>query len=142
MAIPLATAFVRVRADTSRVKPDVEKGMAGAGPAGAKAGAKAGDEFAKAAKKRIIGVSKDITLGLAAAGVALAANGVRMAVQFQSDMKLLTTQAGGAQKQMGTLPKGGLHLAGPVGFSPHSLSHAPFHIEPDFSSLRITRPCS
>ncbi len=89
MAIPLATAFVRVRADTSRLKPDVEKGMAGAGPAGAKAGAKAGDEFARAAKKRIIGVSKDITLGLAGAGVALAANGVRMAVQFQSDMKLL-----------------------------------------------------
>src|SRR5258707_722012 len=111
MAIPLATAFVRVRADTSRLKPDVEKGMAGAGPAGAKAGAKAGDEFARAAKKRIIGVSKDITLGLAGAGVALAANGVRMAVQFESDMKLLQTQAGVAQKQMGTLTKG---LPGPI----------------------------
>ncbi len=140
MAIPLATAFVRVRADTSRLKPDVEKGMAGAGPAGAKAGAKAGDEFAKAAKKRIIGVSKDITLGLAAAGVALAANGVRMAVQFQSDMKLLTTQAGVAQKQMGTLTKGVLDLAGQVGFSPDSLSQALFHIESNFSSLGITGP--
>src|SRR5258707_15755936 len=107
MAIPLATAFVRVRADTSRLKPDVEKGMAGAGPAGAKAGAKAGDEFARAAKKRIIGVSKDITLGLAGAGVALAANGVRMAVQFPSDMKLLQTQAGGAQKTNGAPTQGG-----------------------------------
>src|SRR5258707_7271875 len=129
MAIPLATAFVRVRADTSRLKPDVEKGMAGAGPAGAKAGAKAGDEFAKAAKKRIIGVSKDITLGLAAAGVALAANGVRMAVQFQSDMKLLTTQAGVAQKQMGNLNHGGLHLARQVGLRPHSLFQGLIHIE-------------
>src|SRR5258707_2146988 len=125
MAIPLATAFVRVRADTSRLKPDVEKGMAGAGPAGAKAGAKAGDEFAKAAKKRIIGVSKDITLGLAAAGVALAANGVRMAVQFQSDMKLLTTQAGVAQQPMGPLTKGGLELARPVGLRPDSPFPAP-----------------
>src|SRR5258707_14394809 len=103
MAIPLATAFVRVRADTSRLKPDVEKGMAGAGPAGAKAGAKAGDEFAKAAKKRIIGVSKDITLGPAAAGGALAANGGRMAGEVQSRMKLPAPHAGVAPEPTGTL---------------------------------------
>src|SRR5258707_10600985 len=111
-----------------------------AAQAGAKAGAKAGDEFARAAKKRIIGVSKDITLGLAGAGVALAANGVRMAVQFQSDMKLLQTQAGGAQKQMGTLTKGVLDLAGQVGFRPHSLSPALFPIHSNFSSPGLTRP--
>src|SRR5258708_2348028 len=140
MAIPLATAFVRVRADTSRLKPDVEKGMAGAGRAGAKAGAEAGEGSAGAGKKRMVGVSKDIKLGLAAAGVALAANGVRMAVQFQSDVKLLTTQAGVAQKQMGTLTKGVLDLAGQVGFSPDSLSQALFHIESNFSSLGITGP--
>src|SRR5258707_14122416 len=125
MAIPLATAFVRVRADTSRLKPDVEKGLAGAGPAGAKAGAKAGDEFARAAKKRIIGVSKDITLGLAGAGVALAANGVRMAVQFQSDMKLLQTQAGESADQVGSPNKGGLGPARLAGFRPRLSSSAP-----------------
>src|SRR5258707_14567882 len=113
MAIPLATAFVRVRADTSRLKPDVEKGMAGAGPAGAKAGAKAGDEFAKAAKKRIIGVSKDITLGLAAAGVALAANGVRMAGAVPARLEALATPAGGAAEQKGApTPEGARPPAG------------------------------
>src|SRR5258707_2217098 len=63
-----------------------------------------------------------------------------MAVQFQSDMKLLTTQAGVAQKQMGSLTKGVRDLAGQVGFSPDSLSQALFHIESNFSSLGITGP--
>src|SRR5258707_7104910 len=63
-----------------------------------------------------------------------------MAVQFQSDMKLLTTQAGVAQKQMGSLTRVVLDLAGQVGFSPDSLSQALFHIEWNFSSLGITGP--
>src|SRR5258707_12114191 len=98
-----------------------------AAQAGAKAGAKAGDEFARAAKKRIIGVSKDITLGLAGAGVALAANGVRMAVQFQSDMKLLQTQAGVVAKPNGNPTKGGPDLAPPVPLSPDPPTLPPFH---------------
>ena len=50
MATPLASAFIRVRPDTSTFKSDAEKGI---GDAGASAGRKFGDEFTRNSRSRL-----------------------------------------------------------------------------------------
>lgn len=52
MATPLASAFIRVRPDTSSFKSDAEKGI---GDAGASAGKKFGDEFTRNSRSKLAG---------------------------------------------------------------------------------------
>lgn len=75
------------------------------------------------------------------AGAALLAIGVestKMAVDFEAHMQRLTTQAGVATSEMGTLKAGVLSLAGKVGADPDSLAESLFHVESNFESVGIT----
>ncbi|NUP18431.1 MAG: phage tail tape measure protein [Streptomyces sp.] len=75
----------------------------------------------------------------AAIGVAAVAyEAVKMASQFDSEMTLLVSQAGVAEKELGTLKKGVLDIAAKVGSDPDSLAEALFHVESNFESLGMT----
>ncbi|RPE34912.1 phage tail tape measure protein [Kitasatospora cineracea] len=63
---------------------------------------------------------------------------VAMASKFDSEMTLLTSQAGVAEDQMGTLKKGVLDIAAKVGSDPDSLAEALYHVESNFESMGIT----
>jgi TP901 family phage tail tape measure protein len=78
--------------------------------------------------------SKMAFLGLAA-GVAFA---VDKAAKFQTQMEMLSTQAGVSQGKIKGLSAGVLQLAGQVGTSPTSLAQALYHIESSFESVGIT----
>jgi len=79
------------------------------------------------------------TAAVAAAGmVAFLGESIAMASKFDSEMTLLTTQAGVAEKEMGTLRKGVLDLAGKVAQDPDSLAEALFHVESNFESMGIS----
>lgn len=112
--------------------------------------AAAGDSAAEAGEKAGL-ASKDGILNLGGAFeklhgfaelalVAVAAETVHMASDFQSAMETLHTQAGVAQSQIAGLSNGVLDLAGQVGFSPDSLAEALYHIESSFASVGITGP--
>jgi TP901 family phage tail tape measure protein len=73
---------------------------------------------------------------LSLAGVGFEA--VKMASKFDSEMSLISTQAGVATDQMGTLKKGVLDIAAKVGTDPDSLAEALYHVESNFESMGIT----
>jgi len=74
----------------------------------------------------------------AVAMVGFLGESVAMASKFDSEMTLLSTQAGVAADQMGTLKKGVLGIAAKVGAGPDSLAEALFHVESNFESMGIT----
>jgi len=138
MARPLATAFVRLVPDPGGFGAAMKAELAGSGKDAEAAGANVGDSYASGLKSKMVKISNAISLGLAAAGVGLAVNGVRMASTFQSDMETLVTQAGVAQGKIKGLSAGVLSLAGQVGFAPDSLADALYHIESAFGTVGIT----
>lgn len=75
---------------------------------------------------------------IAAALVDIAVKSAKMATEFDAQMTRLTTQAGVASNQIGTLSRGVLDLAGSVAQSPQSLAEALFHVESNFASLGIS----
>lgn len=79
------------------------------------------------------------TANLAALGLAgVGFEAVKMASKFDSEMSLITTQAGVAADQMDTLKKGVLGIAAKVGTDPDSLAEALYHVESNFESMGIT----
>lgn len=81
-----------------------------------------------------------VGLGLATTVVGVGVASADLAIKFQSTMATLSTQAGVAKSQLGSLSNGVLSLAGQVGFSPDSLAEALYHIESSFASVGITGP--
>ena len=61
--------------------------------------------------------------------VAIAAESVKMAAQFDRNMELLHTQAGASQKEVDSLKQGVLDLAGATGQGPVKLAEALYHVE-------------
>jgi hypothetical protein len=104
----LAQAFVRLRVDSSVVAADtsqgIEEGAASADveSAGASAGEKAASAFNKAFKAGMIGV-------LAAAAIGAVA--IKSAVDFQTQMTKIQTQAGASASQVKQLSAAVLQLA-------------------------------
>ncbi|MFD5564532.1 phage tail tape measure protein [Kitasatospora griseola] len=74
----------------------------------------------------------------AVAVAAFVGESVAMASKFDSEMTLLTSQAGVAENQMATLKKGVLDIAAKVGTDPDSLATALYHVEANFESMGIT----
>lgn len=74
----------------------------------------------------------------ALAMVAFLGESVHMASKFDSEMSLLSTQAGVAEEKLGGLKKGVLSIAAKVGADPDSLAEALFHVESNFESMGIT----
>ena len=72
-----------------------------------------------------------------AVGAAIAYSVVK-AAKFQTQMEMLSTQAGVSQSKIKGLSAGVLQLAGQVGTSPTSLAQALYHIESSFESVGIT----
>lgn len=141
MATPLATAFVEIRPYTKAFGKQLKEQMASDGAAAAEtSGAAAGEKYVAGMKSKILKAAKGITVGLFAAGGAMAVAGIDMASKFNSEMELLATQAGVAQPKVDALKNGVLKLAGQVGFAPDSLAESLFHVESNFASLGITGP--
>jgi TP901 family phage tail tape measure protein len=69
--------------------------------------------------------------GLAVVGIEAA----KMAIDFNSQMMRLGTQAGVAQNKMAGLKSGVLALAGQVGFSPDSLAESLYHVASNMASM-------
>lgn len=89
-----------------------------------------GRELDKAAgKTRSMGKVAGVA-GLAiAGGLALGLEkSVKSAADFQQSMQLLTTQAGVSEKQLGSLKKGVLELAGPTATAPEELAKGIYHL--------------
>ena len=103
-----AQAFVRLRVDSAAVAEDTSKGIeegaaaADVEQAGANAGEKAASAFNKAFKLGMIGV-------LAAGAVGAAA--IASAVDFQTQMTKIQTQAGASKAQVQQLSAAVLNLA-------------------------------
>lgn len=89
---------------------------------------------AKAAAGKMRGAFEGMALATAVVGV----ESIKMASKFDASMTLLVTQAGVAKKEMGTLRKGILDLAGKVGQDPDSLAESLFHVESNFESMGIS----
>ncbi|MGW3135891.1 phage tail tape measure protein [Streptomyces sp. NPDC001139] len=89
---------------------------------------------AKATAGKMRGAFEGIALASAVVGV----ESIKMASKFDASMTLLVTQAGVAKKEMGTLRKGILDLAGKVGQDPDSLAESLFHVESNFESMGIS----
>jgi TP901 family phage tail tape measure protein len=106
------------------------KNMTGPAFAEARAGATS-MESSMAKFNKVAGAA---AIGLAAVGY----EAVKMATKFDSEMTLLVTQAGVAEKELGTLKKGVLDIAAAVGSDPDSLAEALFHVESNFESMGIT----
>ena len=104
----LAQAFVRLRVDSSAVAADTSKGVeegaaaADVETAGASAGERAAGAFNAAFKAGMIGV-------LAAAAVGGLA--IKSAVDFQTQMTKIQTQAGASKASVAALSKEVLQLA-------------------------------
>ncbi|HEV2375866.1 MAG TPA: phage tail tape measure protein, partial [Streptosporangiaceae bacterium] len=80
--------------------------------------------------------------GLIAAGAlaVVGAESAKMAIDFNSAMEQLVTQAGVSNQKLGVLKQGVLALAGQVGFSPDSLAASLFHVASNMASLGATAP--
>jgi TP901 family phage tail tape measure protein len=122
----LAQAFVRLRVDSSAVAADtsegIEEGAAAADveTAGAGAGERAATAFSKAFKLGMIGI-------LAAAAVGAAA--VKEAVDFQTQMTRIQTQAGATSGQVKQLSAAVLQLAPSTQQGPMQLAEALYHLK-------------
>lgn len=106
------------------------KNLSGAAFAEAKAGA-TGMESTMARFNKVANLS-------AVAVAAVAAESVKMASKFDSEMTLLVSQAGVAEGELGKLKKGVLDIAAKVGADPDSLAEALYHVESNFESMGIT----
>lgn len=65
----------------------------------------------------------------AIAGAVVAAEGIKMAVKFQSQMELIHTQAGASQAEVQKMSKAVLSLAGPTATAPEELAKGLYHLE-------------
>ena len=123
----LATAFVRIRADTSYLKKDIAQGIKEGSAAAdgesdaAAAGSKAGKSYATA-----FGTAAKV--GLAAA-VAVAAESVKASVEFQSTMTKIQTQAGASGDAVKQLTQSVLQLAPATQQGPEQLAEALYHLK-------------
>ena len=126
MAGALASAFVRLRVDSSLIAADTSKGVeegaaaADVETAGASAGEKAASAFNKAFRLGMIGV-------LAAAAIGAAA--VKEAVDFQTQMTRIQTQAGASAAQVKQLSAEVLNLAPSTQQGPMQLAEALYHLK-------------
>lgn len=131
----LAQAFVRLRVDSSVVAADtsrgIEEGAAAADveSAGASAGERAAGAFNKAFKVGMIGV-------LAAAAVGGLA--IKSAVDFQTQMTKIQTQAGATAGQVKQLSTAVLQLAPSTQQGPIALAKALYHLK----SARCREDCA
>lgn len=82
----------------------------------------------KSAGAEMAAVGKTLTKYLTLPIVAIGAAQTKMAVDFQSSMELLHTQAGLPQKDVAALSAGVLKLATQVGVTPSTLSTGLFHV--------------
>lgn len=127
----LAEAFVRLRVDSSKIKKDVQKGIAGAD--GTAAGQKAGSQFGEGFGAKASAEIKKKSGKIAAAGVAAVAvvgvASIKMAADFQSGMARLVTSAGEAQKNLGLVSAGVLKIAVSTGTSTEQLSTGLYTVE-------------
>lgn len=73
-----------------------------------------------------------------AALVGIGVAGVKAASKFNSEMQLLSTQAGVSQSKIKGLSQGVLELAGQVGQNPDSLAESLYHVESNFESMGIS----
>jgi TP901 family phage tail tape measure protein len=122
----LAQAFVRLRVDSSAVAADVSEGVeegaaeADVESAGTGAGERAASAFNKAFKLGMIGV-------LAAAAVGAAA--VKEAIDFQTQMTKIQTQAGASASQVKQLSSAVLQLAPSTQQGPMQLAESLYHLK-------------
>jgi TP901 family phage tail tape measure protein len=122
----LAQAFVRLRVDSSLIAADTSKGVeegaaaADVETAGVSAGEKAASAFNKAFRLGMIGV-------LAAAAVGAVA--VKEAVDFQTQMTRIQTQAGASAGQVKQLSAAVLALAPSTQQGPMALAEALYHLK-------------
>ena len=70
-----------------------------------------------------------LTLGFAAAGVAIGVESVKAAAKFQQSMELIRTQAGASQREVDKMSKAVLALAGPTATAPQTLTEGLYHLE-------------
>ena len=122
----LAQAFVRLRVDSSAVAADTSKGVeegaaaADVETAGANAGERAAGAFNTAFKAGMIGV-------LAAAAVGGLA--IKSAIDFQTQMTKIQTQAGASKASVAALSKEVLQLAPSMQQGPEQLAAALYHLK-------------
>jgi TP901 family phage tail tape measure protein len=122
----LAQAFVRLRVDSSLVAADTAKGVeegaaeADVETAGAGAGERAASAFNKAFRVGMIGV-------LAAAAIGAVA--IKSAVDFQTQMTKIQTQAGASATQVKQLSAAVLQLAPSTQQGPQQLAAALYHLK-------------
>jgi TP901 family phage tail tape measure protein len=119
----MAQAFVRLRVDSSAVAADTSKGIEeGAGSAdveqaGTSAGTKAASAFSKAFKVGVLGA------------IAIVAASVATAVDFQTQMTKIQTQAGASASQVKQLSQQVLQLAPSTQQGPLQLAEALYHLK-------------
>lgn len=86
----------------------------------------------------VVATSSKMALGFGVAAVAVGVESVKMAAAFDATMERIHTLAGVPQQAIKGLSDGVLHLAGQVGYDPHSLADALYHVESSFASTGIT----
>jgi TP901 family phage tail tape measure protein len=120
----LASAFVRLRVDSSAVAADTEAGIEeGAGAADVEeAGETAGNDFGA-------GFSKGLEALGALAVAAVAAASLKAGIDFQSQMTKIQTQAGASASQVKQLTAAVLQLAPSTQQGPMQLAEALYHLK-------------
>jgi integrase len=122
----LAQAFVRLRIDSSAVATDTSKGIeegaaaADVERAGANAGTRTATAFNKTFKAGLLGV---------VGSAAVAAAAIKSAVDFQTEMTKIQTQAGASAAQVKQLSAAVLQLAPSTEQGPMQLAEALYHNE-------------
>src|SRR5260370_36445779 len=122
MALPLATAFVRIKPELSRFQSetDAELARANIGGLGRKHGTLFGKAFSGAFKS---------TLAVAGVGIAAALGSADLASKFQSQMTKIRTQAGGTAKDVQVLGNQVLRLGTYAEQGPQQLAQALYHLK-------------
>ena len=125
------TAAQLRNADAARVEGDAQEELAVKEDTAGDAAAGAGEKFK---------LGSMAMLGVVAAIAGIGYESVKMAVNFQSSMETLVTQAGVPKSALAGLKTGVLALAGQVGDTPDSLAQALYHVESSFPSVGISGP--
>lgn len=86
-------------------------------------------EGAQSTAGRMGALGKTALLGLAAGAVAVGAESVKMASNFQATMELIATQAHAGQQEVDAMSKAVLDLAPTVGIGPEKLAEGLYHVE-------------
>lgn len=79
--------------------------------------------------QKFAAVGKAALIGVAVGAVAIGAESVKMASDFQSSMELIRTQAGASQSEVNSMSKAVLSLAGQTATAPEVLSEGLYHLE-------------